>query len=181
MGYDMYWEAIADDEAPGPESKEPESYFRLNIWGMARARSVMSRMGMLDVFALPRFAEPSEFGLEEEPPLFDDDGVEIEYPEGSAEARWIEAELRTRTIESAGVMPGYKLSSMDGWLVSPGEIERSLATYRGFCAASGIDSKSFIPRSAVDYLDLDEKDLDWWPDWIRWLETARDHGGFRVW
>jgi hypothetical protein len=75
--------------------------------------------------------------------------------------------LAQRETTPAG-LPAYKLSSNDGWLVLPEEIRPALELYRALneperrVAAAGVE-------------------LDYWREWIAFLERAAAHGGFRVW
>jgi hypothetical protein len=75
--------------------------------------------------------------------------------------------LAQREATPAG-LPAYKLSSNDGWLVLPEEIRPALELYRALR-----EPETRVAAAGVE--------LDYWRDWIAFLDRAATHGGFRVW
>jgi hypothetical protein len=143
MGYDMYLERRVVPKEVLVEDAPDENYFRLNIWGMARFGEQMDRLGMIDPLA----------------------SQTILFTENDDEAA-NERVLTQCAAKPIGI-PGYKLSSNDGWLVLPEEIRAALVAYRALPA----------PESAI----RGQVDLDYWRSWIAFLERAAERGGFRVW
>src|SRR6266581_1501495 len=67
------------------------------------------------------------------------------------------------------------------WLVTPAEIERSLARYDKCCAKFAElprDLPWVVIEDGVWTGDLET--VDWWGEWIDYLRAASAHGGFRV-
>jgi hypothetical protein len=75
--------------------------------------------------------------------------------------------LAQRETTPAG-LPAYKLSSNDGWLVLPEEIRPALDLYRALT-----EPEKRVAAAGVE--------LDYWREWIAFLDRAAAHGGFRVW
>lgn len=138
------------------------SYFRLNIWGMGRARELMHAAGMLDLNSgHGDFPSPKDFGVTDE--MWNDwDGESNDKtaPELRAYNEAVQAITDGQREEPAGI-PVYKLGSNDGWLVTPDEIASALERY---VLGDGVPAD--VPP--------------WWADWIGWLKYAQEHGGFRV-
>lgn len=89
------------------------TYYRLNVWGMSRARELMNERGML--------CTPGEIAYDEWPEYVE---------EGTPERARYEAERDVLLAAHRGECPGipvHKLCSNDGWLVLPGEITAALA------------------------------------------------------
>lgn len=164
MGYDMY---IEDDAG----LSEDRRYFRLNIMGMPPFRDAMEQLDMLTWRA--EHAEWPEF------PAF----AEKAYRE-KIEGEWTPEEeaaikghrvacQRVTDSDTGGVIPGYKLCSNDGWLVTPGEIHSALAAYQRHSQAH--------VRELVEAVIGWDDGWSYWKKWIRFLTRAEERGGFRVW
>lgn len=123
-------------------------YFRLNVWGMGTMREVMDEAGMLCY-----------------PPTVDWDSITAD-PETEQDEyeRQAEALRASHNGECPGI-PWWKLSSNDGWLVSPAEIRAALAKLR---------------RTKPGTV-LDEDTWRLFTEWCDWMRAACEHGGFRVW
>ncbi|KOG53140.1 hypothetical protein ADK76_28925 [Streptomyces griseoflavus] len=141
------------------------SYFRLNIWGMGEARSAMETLGMLTQLAPPPTPNPQDYGTTADELWdygLDDEGA----PETVRAFRAATQVVVDSSAEHPTGIPAYKFSSNDGWLVTPAEIDAALGWW------------AVAPRKIQREITTQ---LDWWPEWIRYLRRARDGGGFRVW
>lgn len=128
-------------------------YFRLNGWGMAKARDVMEPLGMVHwVGEHPPFPEPASFGLPRWPDEEDTDPRAVEFLAAVEQ-------VLVWTPEYPGI-PGWKLSSNDGWIVTPIEIMGALHQ---------LDTAESIPELP-----------EWWAEWVAYLLRAVEHDGFRV-
>lgn len=191
MGYDMYVinqpqrileirERLygAGERADGAERRalleeqwkledETNSYFRLNIWGMGEYREVMERIGMLEwEESEPPFPDPAHYEI---PMMKTVDGYE-NYDEDSPEYAAYRVALRVKLSHgTVGVIPGHKLCSNDGWIVTPEECEAALETYREYLAEG----------HSIEAL-LSDGNIKSWQEWIKFLETAATAGGFEV-
>jgi len=191
MGYDLYWVKPGGEEAatsPQMTFEDGDSgdaergdtadpgYFRLNIWAMTETLTVMFSAGMITEFRWPRFPKPAAFGLADEPEHYDSNGDEVIYAPGSPEARYVSSYNEVFRRDSGTTIPGFKLGTNDGWLVTPDEIRKSLIAYDRWCGDNGISSgTALLSEDAGDLVEL-----QWWDDWIEWLKKAADHGGFYV-
>lgn len=159
------------DEAWAAYDRAQKSYFRLNIWGMSRCCDLMAHAGMLTGDQAPRFPTPDEYGLQEWPDdPADYDGEERKAAEEKltdAGRSFIDACQAVTDFESEPVagIPIGKFSSNDGWLVTPRQCEAALAQW----AAAPVATRVQI-----------EGEAEWWPNWIAFLQHAKDRGGFRV-
>jgi hypothetical protein len=177
----MYW-AKSTEPIGEVESTESPDYFRMTVWSMAATRNAMSELGMLDLeMDWPNWPEPEDFGFNEEPHRYDQNGSEIQYPAGSSEERFLRDYDRLAYSDRGACIPFLKLVTNDGWLVTPEEIQRSLAIYdrlEGLVPVAtgcvGRDHRESVgPRSR-------DPELEWWSEWIEWLRQAAEHGGFYV-
>lgn len=146
------------------------SYFRLNIWGMGTCREVMDAFGMLTDEPQPHFPDLQDYGLTEYPEdpqdyEIEEERAEVEAELTEAQRRYLDAVKAVTDADSDGGIPAYKFSSNDGWLVTPQQISAALATYQ---KADDADRQALTAE------------LGWWPEWIAFLEHAKDRGGFRV-
>jgi hypothetical protein len=163
-------------------------YFRIGSFSMGRVQTWMMCLDMVVIDHVP-----ADF------PPFDGAKDEIETPEWlvaqDERQRRVDAILESRLAPECAGIPIQKLSSNDGWLVLPGEIEEALAAYDAAPRAvveaviltdELIDSTDPIevavlgrrgPRSLADK----RADLVFWDDWIAFLRRAAQMGGFRVW
>lgn len=102
--------------------------------------------------------------------------------------------------ESRGKIPSYKLSSNDGWHVTPEEIEGSLKAYEDYLRADpeadrevrlesepmtteweGLFKAFAEALKGSEFLLVEEgQEIEWWPEWVAWLSQATEHGGFNV-
>lgn len=187
MGYDMYWvevpdngaaKAAADDQFNAAvaernqfergsaeyeaaqkkvtvayhamDEARPE-YFRLNIWGMGSTREAMIALDMLCDPESPSRQDWDEVNARVEA-LGDDEDSDDIYREI----------LSNHNGECPGI-PWWKLSDNSGWYVLPAEIRAALHIY-------------LTKRKD----GAEPPELEWWGEWIEWLNSAAEHGGFRV-
>lgn len=164
-------------------------YFRLNIWGMGEARTIMDQLGMLEVsYEYDGFPEPEAFGIDTEggtswDEYWDytedvdalDDPNEVfddEVPSNVIAYFTAHAEhLRWHPEEVTGICI-HKLGSNDGWLVTPEECEAAVAQYE-------LAMERAHDRATAEAI-LAEK-APWFGEWVEYLRTASQRGGFRVW
>ena len=123
-------------------------YFRLNISGMVQCRKLMAQRGM--IFE----------GTERPWPLRE------EFPTDEDYKRACDAHRDAADGDQPGI-PVHKLSSNDGWLVTPIECMGAL--------------KVWDSLGEKDLPTLGREPVVWWPEWLEFLEEAAEHGGFRVW
>jgi hypothetical protein len=182
MGFDMYWNDPATDaEIAGSPDGRPE-YFRLTVFGMAKAVGLMSMLSMADSTVLEkRLPTAADFDLDYVPQRFDEKGNRIDYAPDSTEERFLSAVERERDGDSGCRIPFYKLRTNDGWLVTPAEIERSLARYEE-CFAHFAKLPSDLPWVVIEdgVWTGELETVEWWGEWIEYLRAAAGHGGFRV-
>lgn len=177
------YEALArkDDLARG--------YFRLNIWGMGEARTIMDQLGMLELsYEYPGFPDPQDFGIDteggtswEEYYNYTEDVDDEEDPKDAFDEdvpsnviAFFTAQrdhVRWRPEEVTGICV-HKLGSNDGWLVTPEECEAAVAQYE-------LAMKRAHDRATAEAI-LKEK-APWFGDWVDYIRTASQRGGFRVW
>lgn len=143
MGYDMY---LRDRQ---PNDHRDDFYFHLNVWGMSDARRLMDAAGML---CWPQYDSSQWNTL----PPYDESDPDGEGGPGYRLAR--DTLLAAHNGECPGI-PGHKLCSNDGWIVTPPEIRAALASLRTYPVAAP---------------------PEWWPDWIEYLRRAEVRGGFEV-
>lgn len=170
-------------------SETDKNYFRYNIWGMGRCRSVMADLGMMKHPAAGSWPEmPSE--LEGQAgALYDytDDGVDqLDTPTCRAALPWLTDELvalwRTYRADIEKYLsehdrdtPGIaenKFSSNDGWHVTPGECVGAVGMFK-----RASDGKK---RAAYDAAELNADGVQYFEQWVKWLEYCSTRGGFKV-
>jgi len=178
-----------------------QGYFRLNIWGMGRCRQLMFRLGMLDaeVMADP-LPNPKDFGLAAPPEAHDKDGERIDWASSSPERAYLDAHALVFERDYGGRIPAFKLSDNSGWLVAPSEIHRSLEAFRRIGAprevCAELAGNAYLLGNTTESIfatlfglssagglvsdDEDTQPVEWWGDWVDWISTAADYGGFRV-
>lgn len=171
-----------------------KSYFRANIWGMEVLRNVMFDFGMIYVGdkddELPEFpdfpevSDPEESDILEEMiySLRDDTQINIEdAPPHLAMVANVYNEQRLDALtyhpRGGSVIPLHKLTSNDGWVVSTHECAEALKAY-----VKAIDDRC---TTAVFDKHFPAKDFNgwykFWENWVVFLRTSMNHGGFRVW
>ena len=143
MGYDMY--------AQAPEGAVPETYFRLNIWGMTWVRYWFDKFDLL--------ATNVEHG-----PWPDEPGGEyVEEEEAAPGTEWAEFYAAQRVVlaehpnHDDPALPYYKLCSNDGWIVTPAECVALVATWRD---RGGLES------DAPDYVQ----------EFVAWIDSVSRYG-----
>lgn len=134
-----------------------QAYFRLNIFGMGTYRDAMEECGMI-FWPVSNFDWPKR-----------DDFVSDEAYRAACE------EYRDRDF--GGVIPGHKTCSNDGWLVTPDECRRAVEAYNDWIEEIGAE---YEPEPVPAAIEMDG-DVDYWRQWIDYLEHAANNGGFRVW
>lgn len=136
------------------QDKARRSYFRLNVWGMARYRDVMEAVGMGFWAEHPAWPDAEEFGFttrehgwaaqevmrEGNGDLAYDHGYEgVTVTEDDLEKakRWQAAVDNVRSAHPAEIpgIPLVKFTSNDGWVVTPAECRSALELFGRFIAA----------------------------------------------
>ncbi|MFJ9179401.1 DUF932 domain-containing protein [Streptomyces sp. NPDC102360] len=131
---------------------------------MATVLQVMNAFGMIEHREPPDGPTPEDFGTTyariEAFLMSDAEEVPSDLvPYAAAMDKIFNAQADT----PAGI-PCFKVAH-GGWLVTPDEISAALGSW-----------DASIPEAQRMVRD----GLSWWTEWIVFLETARDHGGFRV-
>lgn len=181
MGFDLYWAKQPEGAGAANSAADGPEHFRLSESEMVKTLTVMTLLKMLDTDLMRALREaPADFGPDETPPLYETNGNLIVYEPGTPEERWSRA-LRAAAERKTGLMPSYKFVRNDGWLVTPTEIERSLARYDEIFPDRNHQPRSLPAPVAVNADGTPEiEEVDWWGDFIDWLRQAAEHGGFRV-
>jgi hypothetical protein len=139
-------------------------YFRLNIWGMGIARQIMQERGMIHYEGdHPDWPLVEDFGFSSENEYYEaseDDDRKMSYDAANRQVKVFSPEV-------PGI-PAWKFGSNDGWVVTPIDIGGAMVRLR----ESGLSE--VMPT-------YDGHTVDWWPDWIEWMNLAAAHGGFEVW
>lgn len=159
-----------------------KSYFRLNIFGMGRYRSLMERLGMaFEDEPHPPFPKIEDHGTTRE------DVEASEYPEDYPAHEWTDGRLRAalgyREAVSAVLafhgkadtpgIPLHKFGSNDGWHVLPVEAEAAVLIWRKFVADEG-------EGKALAFVAEHVNGTGYWLEWIDYLAGAARHDGFEV-
>lgn len=138
------------------------SYFRLNIWGMARYRDVMELVGMGHWSDQPDFPDPDDFGFSSREAYWAasetvNEGGGLDYAHGyegitltqemldaatKAKAAF-DAVLAAHPGETPGI-PLWKFGSNDGWHVTPVECSSALQIF-GEWLIQGYQGESAFP------------------------------------
>ncbi|WP_146607611.1 hypothetical protein [Spongiactinospora gelatinilytica] len=171
---------MAASEAMGAVRK---SYFRLNIWGMARYREVMHQIGMaFQDDPYPAWPKAEDYGITHEQVWAAENPKEhpAEFaaitPEIMDQVLAYQAE-QDRVLSWHGKeMPGlplHKFGSNDGWLVLPVECEAAVRIWR---KQKGLRGEVLVR----DKLGSDDA-FAYWLEWIEFLQGAVTHDGFEVW
>lgn len=170
----MYWKDASEHSG----SVRPDgAYFGLTISSMGLTLELMERCGMVYPSEPEgQYPLPSSYGLDPEKYFRDD-------PEtmASAERAAYEADklryLASGVIERPGIAE-HKLSSNDGWVVTPMECRSAVLTWEAWCVSDGhpLDQLPTAPNWHGELVEL-----SWWTTWINWLDTASTHEGFLVW
>lgn len=130
-------------------------YFRLNIRGMSSYRTVMLALGMAH---------------ESESPVLSREWSDLpDYDEGSDAYYEASDRLTGQHPGDDPTIPTFKLSSNDGWWVTPEECAAAVAQWD----AHGVPAD--LP--AVHRVIVEEA---YWGRWIEYLRLAAQHEGFRV-
>ena len=136
--------------------------FSLSAGSLTVLQASMMRLGMLDLETQPgRPPLPKDFGLTVA-------GIAA-YAESGDEplelARFNAARdaFLDRQADNPTGIPAYKITTPQGWLITPDEITAALGAYR-----TSIGDGAEPPR------------LFWWPYWIEFLECAGKYLGARV-
>lgn len=157
--WDAFWEAMQPvDELWSKlyRLKSPE-YFQLNIHGMGRYREAMADLGMAHWSD-----DPVTQGDWDNLPEWETDEDEAAYREAADKLTAQHGASDNPTI------PLHKLSSNDGWFVTPDEIRAALEVWD----AHDLDGLSTETHSVIE--------TDYWGEFIAWLRLAAEHDGFRV-
>lgn len=196
MGYDMYlrdttpeWELVKETAglaltAGDPDlvrdafeermrvREEQKLYFRLNIWGMGEYRILMEELGMAywPDSDQPDFPDPMLYNV---PTITIGDGEHSyeDYDESSEYwAEWNAAcdEVRAWSPDPQAGIALHKLCSNDGWWVTSEECTNSLRLYA--------DADLTPLEDAVDQ----GFDVEYWQEWLGFLQRGADTDGFQV-
>lgn len=163
------------------------SRFLLNNSGMEFLRNAMAFTGMGVYSDFPPFPEPQTYRLGHD----------------DAEYKADVAQTLVRNEDEKRRIPLHKLSSNDGWLVTPEECLSALNEFTETLARWGIDTNEFRLNSWSDrrvqiiqpwveeHLGsngapfsvplIDELAENIWLEWLNYLERAAQYGGFEVW
>lgn len=177
MGYDM-------------STVEGNRFFRLNVFGMGQYKEAMHALGMLHWSTGPGYNEWPDLGG------------------NPTEQQWrkhAEACLPVLRDHRGGPpgIPSHKLSSNDGWIVTPEECTAAVQAYeratkgqvhqalnesvatereddRGMATARLVLDK--LTQAGAHYEEKPDPPIEdtYWNEWIDYLRTAAKHGGFRV-
>jgi hypothetical protein len=152
-------------------------YFRLNIWGMGKARAGMYEAGMIfdgqqndewPTYSPPTSAEGGKEGL-----LQAEDDYDREY-DALCEP------IRAQHPDGDDTIPSFKFGSNDGWLVTPEECRAALRAWQEHKAK--LDANDVLATYGEDgQEETSVFDAEWWPEWIEFIERASHRGGFKVW
>ena len=180
--------------------KADKGYFRLNIWGMGVCRTLMEERGMMhwegDQVPWPKptehgYLNDEEFWAEQDEYSGQD---RDEWPKRLVEME--DANTLCLAVSTPGVrgIPGWKLCSNDGWIVTPVDCLGALAALEDYANANGYEA-AYHPRWVYPAKDANWSDrghpgtseevlaepVSWWGDWIGFLRLAAENGGFAVW
>lgn len=139
-----------------------KSEFEMTAATMEDTLALMTMHDMFDQASQePPWPDPVDYGLTaaEAAPAHDMSIPPSELPQQLHQYRAALDALTRQTSDLPTGIPAYKLSSNNGWLVTPDELTAALA------AAGTRDA---------------HPDISWWRDWIDWLDYARTHHGIRV-
>jgi hypothetical protein len=153
MGYDLYW-----NEEPPPVAAQREKAFPENGVGNYDPVEVELYTSMRQ-----------EWGSYFRANIFSMGALRDEL-EAQGAIVWVEvdpATLEPKADSGLDGLPGYKLSSNDGWLLTPREIDAALAKV------------SESPRTWP--ADFDGRFPAYWGEFLTFLRNAREHGGAVVW
>jgi hypothetical protein len=178
MTYDLRWV-----DPPTPDDPPYEGRFTMGINMMGMTRIMMLVIGIVEPAEEPALPALSEFGLDEDPSWYDENGQAIEYPLTSGEGLYQRVREAVKTSDSGGLIPTFKLLWQDGCVVTPEEIERSLAAHDAIKPMTPTPRSVTVPIPDEDVrtvLGRGSVEIDWWGDWIAWLRGAAEHGGFTV-
>jgi len=142
MGYDMY-------------TLKGEDYFRANIWGMQILRAVMEDAGILDWEA-----SHAEWPKHDCPKGATD--KEVTAYDKMYEKKCLP--LRRSRSSQPDMVPGFKFSSNDGWIVVPEECD-------------------IIQRKMSEFLEegYNGENLEFIQEFVVYCKGAVSKGGFKVW
>lgn len=175
-----------------------KTYWRWNIWGMMTARRILHKVGAVyDSEAPFYFPDVHDYGLTME--KIHEITDHNKYPEPEKQEKY-EEYLKdcTEYLSKEGIgfgIPLHKLSDNSGWVVTPNECSEALTAM-----ANRTDDDLYkIVRQVVErnrfyqendpihpekpILTLDEECKLWFDDikrFAKFLEYAKDHGGFEV-
>ena len=159
------------------------SYFRLNIWGMARYADAMYRLGMVYISRPPRWPAWPEFDDDQRDQQFTaaydhlehDEVLPDDVPADILEAvrAYVEqtTQIRREHPGDGTTIPAHKVDSNDGWVVTPEEIRAALAVH---------DAHPQRDAVLAAIIGTDKNAIDDWHRWIAYLRRAVDCDGFRV-
>lgn len=162
--------------------KARQSYFRLNISGMAIYRDRMADFGMaFDDVPHPDWPKSEDYGVTNEivwavddPQEYPEEYAKITPEQGKQAQACIAARDEILAWHGSADTPGiplHKFSSNDGWIVLPAECEAAVRIWEQVVKERGQDAALQAVGRRPDY----------WLAWIEYLRGAARHGGFEVW
>jgi hypothetical protein len=146
------------------------SSFPMDAWVLGECFDSMLLLGMLTTEPGDEFPDLETYGLSGYPldpdQLAGKERARLLSRQTNAERAYLAAARLAREADAGQPgIPGYKLSSPDGWLVTSREIKAALAAYQ----ATPTEEHHVVAASRP-----------WWPKWVAFLEHAKDQGGFHV-
>lgn len=188
MGCSMHW------EHPG-DADEKQSSFSANESGMRSLCAVMSMLGLtVNTGPAPLWPRAETFGTSNEmvcaityphdatyepvrQAMTDEDRQKVAAYRNAEEAhrRW---HGPTATVKG---IPAHKFVTNDLWLVTPEECRATIHRWHKLCRADNGGEQAVAEAiGRALQLSLVPGGAAWWLEWIRFVEGAVTHGGFRV-
>jgi hypothetical protein len=163
------WEAAQEKVMAASDAHDALNlnYFRLNIWGMGHCLEHMYERGMVYTSEhegeWPQYTEPARMDGEDDAAWY----ARIDAYDELYQKKC----LPIVSAHPAGgdTIPAHKFCSNDGWLVTEEE-----------CKAAVTSNALFDPPVWENPNTKITEPVQWWPEWIAFLERASTRGGFRV-
>lgn len=154
--------------AADESDKRNLNYFRLNIWGMGRCRSYMDERGMVYDSSYSDGPQFPDIPYPERDKYGSDEAYDTAYAEHEDHIEKLSRPVQEHHPDGGTTIPIHKLCDNSGWIVTEDE-----------CKAAVTANALHDPPTYMDE-DGEIKPVQWWPEWIAFLERAATRGGFRV-